>query len=145
MVYFSTWMTSVLLSINWSKNIPRGMIKHIFKLIQNRKLTRNMISCIFYLNCKANAANLKWIWFKFIPSIRQESVHPLACYIKEQSTEDYHAHKNKRWEFIRIMFYLSLKQLLIAFMIWYKPCHTKTGKGVKKLNIPLERFNLYAN
>ncbi len=46
-VYFSTWVASVLLSMNWSEIIPRGMIKRIFKLIQNRKLTRNMISCIF--------------------------------------------------------------------------------------------------
>ena len=59
-VYFTTWVTSVLSSMNWLEIIPKEMIKHIFKLIQNRKLTRNMISCIFQLNCKGNAANLKW-------------------------------------------------------------------------------------
>ncbi len=42
-------------------------------MIQNRKLTRNMISCIFQLNCKANAANVKWNSV-FIWLIRRESV-----------------------------------------------------------------------
>ncbi len=37
------------------------------------KQTRNMISCIFQLNCKANAANLK-LNFISIWSIRRESV-----------------------------------------------------------------------
>ncbi len=74
-VYFSTWVTSVLLSMNWSEIIPWGMIKHIFNLTQNRKLTRNMISCIFQLNCKANAANLKQNSV-FIQAIRRESA---AC------------------------------------------------------------------
>ncbi len=41
--------------------------------IKNKTLTRNMISCIFQLNCKANAANLKWNSV-FIRSIRRESV-----------------------------------------------------------------------
>ncbi len=72
-VYFSTWVTSVLLSMNWSEIIPCGMIKCIFKLIQNRKPTRNMINCIFQLNCKANAANLKWNSVS-IRSVRRESV-----------------------------------------------------------------------
>ncbi len=56
------------------RNHYGGMIKCIFKLIQNRKLTRNMISCIFQLNCKANAANLKWNSI-FVQSIQWESVY----------------------------------------------------------------------
>ncbi len=72
-VYFSTWMTSVLLSMNWSEIIPWGMIKCISKLIQNRKPNRNMISCIFQLNFKANTANLKRISV-FIQSVHLESV-----------------------------------------------------------------------
>ena len=72
-VHFSTWVTSVLLGMNWSEIIPLGMIKHIFKLIQNGKVTRNMISCIFQLNCKSNAANLKRNSV-FIQPIRRESV-----------------------------------------------------------------------
>ncbi len=66
-VHFSTWMTSVLLSMNWSEIIPQGIW-----LIQNRKLTKNMINCIFQLNRKANAAHLKWN-FVFIRSIRHKS------------------------------------------------------------------------
>ncbi len=45
------------------------------------KLTRNKISCIFQLHCKANAANSKWNSV-FIRSVRWESVveWPLAVF-----------------------------------------------------------------
>ncbi len=61
-VFFHMGDICLVLSMDWSEIILWKMIKHVFKLIQNIKLTRNMIGYIFQSNCiiLANAANLKW-------------------------------------------------------------------------------------
>ena len=56
---------------HWNQNDK--LSENLSKAVLIVQLTINMISCIFQLNCKANAENLKWNSV-FIWSICQESV-----------------------------------------------------------------------
>ena len=60
---------------HWKQNDK--LCENLRYTVHNCQFSRNMISCIFQLNCKSNAANLKWNSV-FIRSIRQESVEYMA-------------------------------------------------------------------